>query len=376
MDPPSCAITTTIFPGKYIQGPGALSRVRGLVDGFGGRALVVAGPRVQEAVVVPRLAPTLDATRTVYEQFRGETTRQEIARLAEVAASARCTVVVGVGGGKVADAAKAAAAAHDHARLPVVVCPTIASTDAPCSALSVVYTDAGAVEAVLELRANPDAVVVDTAVVVQAPVRFLVAGMGDALATHFEAESCRTRAAPNCASKTDMGSTTAYALAALCWAQLREYGALAVVANTAHALVPAFERIVEANTLLSGLGFESAGLATAHAVHDGLTLLPATRTFLHGEKVAVGTLCSLFLTDKAPDVIDQVFAFCEAVGLPTTLAQIGLAGATREDLMLAAQRACQPGTRIHWEPHRITPEAVLNALLMADAYGKSRKCAH
>ena len=37
------------------------------------------------------------------------------------------------------------------------------------------------------------------------------------------------------------------------------------------ALTPALERVVEANTLLSGLGFESGGLCIAHAVHNGLT---------------------------------------------------------------------------------------------------------
>lgn len=43
-----------------------------------------------------------------------------------------------------------------------------------------------------------------------------------------------------------------------------------------------------ANTLLSGLGFENGGLAVAHALHNGLTAVPETHKYTHGEKVAFG----------------------------------------------------------------------------------------
>lgn len=69
---------------------------------------------------------------------------------------------------------------------PVIICPTVASTDAPCSALSVVYTDEGVFQEYLFLKRNPDVVLVDTAVIAASPLRLTVAGMGDALATYFE----------------------------------------------------------------------------------------------------------------------------------------------------------------------------------------------
>ena len=103
-----------------------------------------------------------------------------------------------------------------------------------------------------------------------------------------------------------------------------EYGTLAKIACETHIITPALEHIVEANILLSGLGFESGGLAAAHAIHNGLTVLKQTHQYFHGEKVAIGTLASLFLTDKPMDVINEVFSFCETVGLPTTLGDIGL----------------------------------------------------
>jgi glycerol dehydrogenase len=107
-------------------------------------------------------------------------------------------------------------------------------------------------------------------------------------------------------------------------------------------VTPALERIIEANTLLSGLGFESSGLAAAHSIHNGLTALAPTHAYYHGEKVAIGTLAGLHLADASPQDIETAYRFCEDVGLPTTLADIGLAGVSREDLLLAAQRACAP----------------------------------
>jgi len=138
-------------------------------------------------------------------------------------------------------------------------------------------------------------------------------------------------------------------------------------------VTPALERVVEANTLLSGLGFESGGLGAAHAIHNGLTELPGSHDAWHGEKVAVGVLASLFLTDKPREVIDQVFDFCLEVGLPTTLAEIGLEGVSDEDLMRVAERSCIEGETIHNEPMPVTPAMVAAALRAADAEGRRRR---
>jgi glycerol dehydrogenase len=195
--------------------------------------------------------------------------------------------------------------------------------------------------------------------------------MGDALATWFEAESCKRKYAGNMAK--DFGSITAFALAELCYKTLIEYGTLAKIACETHIITPALEHIVEANILLSGLGFESGGLAAAHAIHNGLTVLKQTHQYFHGEKVAIGTLASLFLTDKPMDVINEVFSFCETVGLPTTLGDIGLSDISDADLMKVAEATCAEGETIHNEPIPVTPEMVFSAVKMADAFGRSRQ---
>ena len=357
-------ISTTIFPGRYVQGAHSFKRLGREMARFGKKAFLICDPFVLEHLLPGFLEDIERDVQLIVENFGGECSDEEINRISAIASKAGCDIVAGMGGGKTVDTAKAVATAL---KLPVAVAPTIASTDAPCSAESVIYTPDGVVKRYIFHTRNPDLVILDTFVVAQAPSRFLISGMGDALATWFEAESCQLGHAPNITR--DLGSRTAYALARLCYDTLLEYGVPARLSCEAHVVTPALEHIVEANTLLSGLGFESGGLAAAHAIHNGLTVLPQVHRYFHGEKVAIGVLASLFLTDKPSKVVDEVYGFCEDVGLPTTLAEIGLADVSDEELLKVAEKACIKGESIHNELAPVTAETVLAALKMADAEG-------
>jgi glycerol dehydrogenase len=277
-------------------------------------------------------------------------------------------VLVGMGGGKTIDTAKIAA---DRAGVPVIIIPTIASTDAPCSGCAVLYSKDGVFDSVCYQKANPAAVLVDVGIIAAAPTRFLVAGMGDALATWFEARSCDRTQSPNeCGG---YGTMVGLHIARLCYETLLKYGVAAKVASENHVVTPALEHIIEANILLSGIGFESAGLAAAHAIHNGLTALEETHSFYHGEKVAFGVLAGLQLADATMEESAAAFSFCEEVGLPTTLADIGVGNVNRAILMTVAEKACAPGQSIHHEAGMMSPEKVLNAILAANGIGKQRR---
>ena len=361
-------ITTTIFPGRYVQGAGAMKRLGEETARFGTRSFFIVDPFVLDNIFPDYREALEDALDVTVERFAGECSDEEIERLTGITEDLQPEVVVGVGGGKTIDAAKAVA--HEAGARTIIV-PTLASTDAPTSALSVIYTPEGAFKRYQFFPTNPDMVLMDTEVIIGAGERLLVAGMGDALSTWLEAHSCETSEAANMTG--NLGSMTAYHIARLCYDTLMEYGEEAIVNLRAGTPGPALEKIVEANTLLSGVGFESGGLASCHAIHNGLTVLEDTHDYYHGEKVAIGVLASLFLTDKPPAQIDEVYDFCETIGLPTTLDDIGISEVTDDKLERVAERAVQEGETIHNEPVEISAGRVVDALRLADREGRHRK---
>ena len=171
-------------PHRYLQGPGALTALGGVLAPFGAAPLLVAdvfvlevlGARLRESCAAAGLAP-------VFRPFGGEITYPAIDALVAGLEGAP-PVVAGIGGGKALDAAKAVARILS---LPVVTVPTIASNDSPTSCAIAMYDDAHRMIAVDRLDRSPDAVIVDTAVIASAPVRFLRAGIGDAISKKFEA---------------------------------------------------------------------------------------------------------------------------------------------------------------------------------------------
>ena len=356
-----------VFPGKYIQGVGATAELPTLIDLLGKRGLILASPSVKDKVL-PECRIDWSAHSIDNELFRGECCEKELARLSTIVTEKQVDVLVGMGGGKTIDTAKIVA---DRINIPVIIVPTIASTDAPCSGCAVLYSKDGIFDSVIYQKANPAVILVDVGIIAAAPTRFLVAGMGDALSTWFEARSCeRTQSANECGG---VSTTVGLHIAKLCYDTLLSYGIAAKIASERHIVTPALEHIIEANILLSGIGFESAGLAAAHSIHNGLTALAETHSYYHGEKVAFGVLTGLQLTDASAEESNGVFTFCEDIGLPTTLADIGLGSAERKKLMDAAEKACAPGQPIHHEAGLMTPESVLDAMIAADAFGRRRK---
>lgn len=359
-------LQTIIFPSRYVQGPGCLKSMGQEASRLGTHALVLIDPFVKTNLLQQLQESLKEYVTSNFIQFAGESSQAEI-KMILGHKKTETDLVIGVGGGKTIDTAKAVAY---RGELPVLIAPTIASTDAPCSAVSVIYSPQGQFEEVLILRKNPDTVLVDTQIIAQAPVRFLLAGMGDALATYFEAETCYLGYKTNMTG--NYSTLTAFSLARLCYETLLAKGLSAKQACIANVSTPALEQIVEANTLLSGIGFESGGLASAHAIHNGLTALKPTHNYLHGEKVTIGVLTGLILNNKSQTLINEVFSFCEEVGLPTTLAAIGLTDSTDAELMAVAKLACAHGESIHNEPFPVTPQQVFSALKAVDAIGKQR----
>ncbi|EJN22013.1 glycerol dehydrogenase-like oxidoreductase [Pseudomonas sp. GM78] len=374
---------TQIFaaPGRYIQGYKELDRLHRHVAWFGRRLLVITTQGRFDSLK-QTLSVSFESTRTElhFGIFTGEVTRQEIQRLTAHMHGLDCDGVIGIGGGKVLDAAKAVA---NQAKVPLCIVPTIVSNDAPTSSLSVLYTEAGAFDDVLFYERSPDVVVVDTWIIAQAPVRLLVAGMGDALSTYFEARTCvqahRDNFLGNAGAGMTQGSSgakatlTSMAIAELCYRVLLEDGLQAKRAAEHQCVTKAFNRVVEANALMSGIGFESNGVATAHAVYCGFSELGSRATMYHGEYVAFGTLVMLVLEGKSSRELDAVLRFCLSIGLPVTFEDLGLADITAHELDSVARTAADPNQTSKVEPFEVTFDEMKAALICASDLGQLYK---
>jgi glycerol dehydrogenase len=359
---------SAIFPLRYVQGAGAIGELGKFLAPLGERALVVLDPGIADTMEPLMREACGGKVFLVVHRFGGESTEAAMREAADLAAAHDCSIIIGVGGGKAIDTAKGAA--HFHPGRLVVI-PTICASDAPCSKNAVVYRPDGSVDRDIHGLFNPDIVLVDSAIIAKAPVRYLSAGIADALSTWFEADSSYTTRHVNFTGYSS--SKTAYAIARLCYDTLIENAPLAVRHADMGLVSPQLEDTIEACTLMSTVGFESGGLAAAHGIHQGLAELPETHRFLHGEKVAIGILASLFLTQRPSALIEQIYRFHLATRLPVCLADLAVTDKSREHLMVAVRRAMRPGEVTYWEPVQYDETDCLNALIAADAYGEAIK---
>ncbi|WP_455604371.1 glycerol dehydrogenase [Cellulosimicrobium funkei] len=359
-------VRTLISPLRYVQARGALTRLGEFVRPIGTKPLLVADDVVwgivQDTVAVSFQEQDLPRHRTGFGTYA---TAAEVDRLAREIDELGADVIVGIGGGATIDAVKAAG----HLRgIRWVSVPTVASTDAPCSALSVIYTEDGAFEEYRFFPHNPDLVLVDTGLVANAPVKFLVAGVGDALATWIEARAVAEANASTMAGGLPL--VTGTALAQLSWDILWENALPAIDAVKDHLVTPAVEKVVEANTLLSGLGFESGGLAAAHAIHNGLTAAPQTHGLTHGQKVNIGSVTQLVLEGAPTEEIEEFVRFTTRVGLPNTLTEIGLTADDVHDLTRVAEAATAEGETIHAMPFPVRVPELVDALRSIEGFSR------
>lgn len=353
-------------PLKYIQGKGELLHLSEYASALGEKGIYA----VVDSYILEHYREEIESSFSDHSlkinlrKFGGESSQTEIDSIKNDLLDGNYDIIAGIGGGKTLDTAKAVGYYTD---LPVMVIPTIASTDAPCSALSVIYTDSGEFERYLPLKNNPNIVLVDTEIITKAPSGLLIAGMGDALATYFEARACyrshaQTMAGGEC-------SISALALAERCYQTLLEDGLKAKYAIESRTISQAVENIIEANTYLSGIGFESGGLAAAHAIHNGMTVLKETHSTYHGEKVAFGTIVQLALENAPNEEIAEVILFCNQVGLPTNLHDLGVDEVTDDKIRKVAEASCAEGETIYNMPFEVTVDSVVSAIHVAHRLG-------
>ena len=353
-------------PQRYIQGPGEFQHVFDYGREYGKRFLFLIDGGIYDMVLhlIDGIEDKFDCS---YEtvSFTGESCMEAVAELAQLIAAYACDVLVGVGGGKVLDTAKLVA---DEVDLPRIIAPSAASSDAPAADWAAIYTPQGVHLGGRRTRRSTELVLVDSAIIANAPARLFSAGIGDALATWFEAMACERSSSPNCVTRGYRATRAAMAVSRECYDILMQDGVAALKAVKAKTVTEAVENVIEANTLLSGIGFINGGLAASHGIHSGLSEVPGGEKSLHGEKVAFALIAQMVIENAPLAQIEELMRFMHAVDLPVTIEQLGIE-CTRENLDKIVEHTVAHNPLIHHEPVAVSPELVRNAIVFANTLG-------
>jgi glycerol dehydrogenase len=356
-------------PKKFFIGTNLLGQMSTFVKDFGDNVFIVSDEFILDkvnTVAVPDLAKS-EISSTV-EKFNYECTQVEIDRLGKLLTQSKANVIVGIGGGKTLDSAKSVGY---YNKMPVILYPTIASTDAPCTALAVIYKEGGEFDRYLFLPQNPDAVIADMDILASAPARFFAAGVGDGLSTYFEARSCYACDGLNLVLKKP--SRTGLGIAKLCYELLCENVEQAMDAVKNKVPSPALEQVIEATIYLSGVGAEAGGLAAAHAINNGMSIVEDLHHAQHGEKVTFGLLTQLVLENAPKSEIDEVIRIIKTVGLPLTLEDMGVKVFKEAEWRKVAEIACAEGDTMGNMVKAVSENDVYNAMVTANALAQRYK---
>lgn len=353
-------------PSRYVQGRYELDLLHAYTEPYGKKVLILIDTFFYKAYneKFQAMYKDTDSQLKTYE-YAGEITAEKIDAIAEEMKDFAPDVVAGMGGGKTMDTAKAVS---DKFHAATIIIPTTASTDAPTIGLSVLYTESGEHVGARHYVKNPDLVLLDTEIISKAPIRFLVAGMGDGLATFIETRANVESNSPNYVGKGYRSTVAVRAIAKACHETILSKGISAKLAAEKGLCTVDVEDVIEANTLLSGLGVQNSSCAGAHSIAEGITILPACCKFLHGEVVAFGILVQLIIEGRPAEEIEEMYDFFKAVGLPCNFTDLHIADAPKEDIMKVAVESLKS----YWdtEPFPVTAQMIYDAIVMADILGQ------
>ncbi len=346
-------------PNSYIQEAGILKQAGSWLSKFGKSIAIITGQK-SFAAVDPTFTASLDEANLTYQIYRyqGECCQEEVDRLKQLLPP-NVDLVAGVGGGKVIDTAKALAA-QTGSELATI--PTLAATCAAVTPLSVMYAPDGVYRGFTVWPRNSVLTLVDTDVIAHSPTRYLVAGIGDTLAKWYEAlmsSSGKYKNAP-----TEAGLL----MAKLCLDLLLMNSESAIEDINSNRPSEALEKVTDAIILISGsvggFGETNCRSAAAHAVHNGLSVLPESHHALHGEKVAWGILVQLAIEEKSDKEIIELVEFYKTCGLPYSLEKLGIDYTRLDEKLLSeiARVSLLPESTMDSMPFPVTIQMVLNAI--------------
>ena len=359
-------------PSRYVQGPGEFNNLPVFASNYGDTALAIIDTffyasmkdRIEELFAQKGM-------KAYAVEFNGRcshATMKELIAFTEALPKIPDTFI-GIGGGQACDINKAIGA---HFRKAFINVPTALSSDAPTSTHSIINNEGAMFDRIVHYK-NPDYVVVDTEITVQAPLFMFSSGIGDALATYIEAEaSFANNNVCNAGGGIYRPTQLGMAAAKISFDILMEKGRSAFEAARNKTCSADYEDVAEATILLSGLGFECTGVSVAHGLQAGFYAMPDAKQMMHGTGVGYGALVQLVL--QKDERFPEVFSFCKDTGIPTCTAELGLTEENRdENIRLLIEEVYYNRWNIHNVPFEVTKEMLKNAIFELDAYAKEQK---
>lgn len=304
-------LLTRLIPSPVVVDirPGALDDLAGVLAderiSHSGK-LAVAVSNGSGAKLRDRLAPALPGA-TWYEVGGG--TLDDAIRLAGEMKAGHYDAVVGLGGGKIIDCAKFAAA---RIGLPLVAVPTNLAHDGLCSPVATLDNDAGRGSYGVP---NPIAAVIDLDVIREAPVRFVRAGIGDAI-SNINAIADWELASRVQGEKID----------GLAAAMARQAGE-AVLRHPGGVGDNAFLQVLAEALVLTGVAMSISGdsrpaSGSCHEINHAFDLLFPKRAAAHGEQCGLGAAFAMYLRGAHEEAANMAQVL-RRHGLPVLPEEIG-----------------------------------------------------
>jgi glycerol dehydrogenase len=343
-----------VFPARVLRGAGVINQLGAICAGLGQRALLIGGHQALQAVEAQVRAQLLAANVTLLAQewFGGETSINQINRLATMASELHAEVLIGVGGGKSLDTVKAVGA---QIGVPVITLPTIAATCSAVTPLSIRYDDNGNFFDIFPLPQAPAAVIIDSELLAKAPARWLAAGLGDTLAKWYEFRAVSARHPARAGN-----ALSSLAHSQICYDVIAEHGPAAYAAVQRSESSASLDQVLDAIFTWAGLTSlmsNGAHAAASHAIYEGFTFCDKTREFGHGLLVGFGNLCLLALENRTDEEVLDEMRLARDCGVPLTLSEI--AELDESELALIVRES------VHAPDMENMAEAVTEARLLA-----------
>lgn len=360
----------TVGPAQYIRSKGLVEAAGTYIKNFGKTAALIGGHTSRE-IVEESLRKSLPEHGILLKQslwYGGESSESNIDRLVDELREENIDVLLVAGGGKAIDTVKAVAYRLNK---PLVAIPTIAATCAAATPITILYSNKGEFIGIERESKAPDLVLVDSEIILKAPVRFFIAGIGDTLAKYFETRSSVKKATPTALNQT------AIAIAGQVYNTLLQIGEEAVTSVRTQTVTSEFEDVIDTIILVSGsvsgYGGDDCRTAGAHAIYSGLTIFPEVHQTYHGEIVAFGILAQLCMEKTSEDELKTLISYYKEIGLPFTLKQMGITNLTDSQWRRLGEITVTIEDMANM-PFEVTPKMVIDAVRRADQIGNMMFC--